>query len=291
MPGNGRRARQRRVAAAALRGARAGVSPAGALGGAVSARRPGRQRGADAGATRGCGAAGCELHEGEEVGRCRRGRPRGRRRHRRRPRPCNAVVNALGAWAARLRGPTPVPVHPVRGQIAVLRAARPPFRHAIYSGRGYAVSRRDGRILLGSTREAAGFEKRVTARRNGGRPGRRAGAGAAARRDADCRDLGGAAPGDGRTAGRWSGRDDGGERLRLATGHYRNGVLLAPITAQLVARCCAAKRTRGTNGCAPSDSRRSRHELRRPKAHFQSSRRRVTPEGCRRRSGGRGPCC
>ncbi|MDX2168252.1 MAG: glycine oxidase ThiO [Deltaproteobacteria bacterium] len=147
---------------------------------------------------------------------------------------CGTVVNALGAWAARVRGMTPLPVEPVRGQIAVLQARRPPFRHALYSPRGYAVARRDGRVLLGSTREAAGFEKRCTA----------GGLGAILSAGLELAPPLGALP----FTASWSGlrpgsadgrpivgRDPAVRGYIVATGHYRNGVLLAPLTADLVA--------------------------------------------------------
>lgn len=146
---------------------------------------------------------------------------------------CDAVVNAMGAWAGRVRGMTPLPVRPVRGQIGVVRAAKPLFRHAVYSPRAYAVARRDGRVLLGSTREPAGFDKRVTA------------GGIATVLDAALElspDLGGLPIVDA-----WAGLRPGSQDGRpivgadpavrgyyVATGHYRNGVLLAPLTASLI---------------------------------------------------------
>jgi glycine oxidase len=75
------------------------------------------------------------------------------------------VVNAAGAWAAQLRVPAgvaPPPVTPVRGQMLVLRAAPGAVRLPLYTRRAYLVPRIDGRVLLGSTRERAGFDKRVT---------------------------------------------------------------------------------------------------------------------------------
>jgi glycine oxidase len=78
-----------------------------------------------------------------------------------------AVVMACGAWAS-LIAPTdtrvpPVRIEPVRGQMLCFEALRRPFRHVIYSPRGYIVPRLDGRLLAGSTTEHAGFDKRVTA--------------------------------------------------------------------------------------------------------------------------------
>jgi len=178
--------------------------------------------------------AGCSVREGEEVKSvvAEHGRIAGIVTAAGRI-ACDAVINALGAWAGRVRGTTPLPVQPVRGQIAVVQAPRPTFRHAVYSARAYAVARRDGRVLLGSTREAVGFDKRVTA------------GGVAAILDAVLE----LAPGLGALplvdawAGLRPGSGDGRPIVAadpavrgyyVATGHYRNGVLLAPITAQVM---------------------------------------------------------
>jgi glycine oxidase len=147
---------------------------------------------------------------------------------------CDVFVNAAGAWAGTLAAGLPIPVAPVRGQMVAVDAGRPPFRHAIYSCRGYAVSRRDGRVLLGSTRERVGFDRRATA-------------GGIRRILAAGVEL---APGLGKAPVRqwWAGLrpatpdglpiigfDPAVSGYLVATGHYRNGILLAPITARLVA--------------------------------------------------------
>ncbi|MEO8602031.1 MAG: glycine oxidase ThiO [bacterium] len=181
-------------------------------------------------------AAGCALYEGEEVRAVvvERGAAVGVTTASQRV-ACGAVVNAMGAWAARVRGMTPLPVQPVRGQMAVVQAPRALFRHAVYSPQAYAVARRDGRVLLGSTREAVGFEKRCTA---GGIGGILAAA-------LELAPLLGGVP----LIETWSGlrpgsadgrpivsRDPAVRGYFVATGHYRNGVLLAPLTAEVVAQ-------------------------------------------------------
>lgn len=183
---------------------------------------------------RAAAAAGCVLREGEEVKAVVAERDRiagiatatGRIA-------CDAVVNAMGAWAGRVRGTTALPVQPVRGQIAVVQARRPPFRHAVCSARAYAVARRDGRVLLGSTREAAGFAKRVTAGGLASILGAALelapGLGALPLVDA----WAGLRPGsaDGRPI---IGADPAVRGYYVASGHDRNGVLLAPLTARLI---------------------------------------------------------
>lgn len=146
------------------------------------------------------------------------------------------VVVAGGAWASSLRieGAPGIQIEPVRGQMLCFKA-RPPFaRHVIYSPRGYLVPRMDGRLLSGSTTEHVGFNKRVTAggvhivRTHaveiapalGRLPLMEAWAGLRPRAPDDLPVLGQCA----QTRG-----------LFYALGHYRNGILLAPITGDLIA--------------------------------------------------------
>jgi glycine oxidase len=155
------------------------------------------------------------------------------------------VVNAAGAWAAQLRVPagvTPPPVIPVRGQMLVLRAAPGALRLALYTRRAYLVPRIDGRVLLGSTRECAGFDKRVTM-------------GAAAELlDAAAAMAPGLAGSSlvGAYAGLRPGTPDelpvlGAARdlagLFYATGLYRNGILLAPVVGAAIADLVVEGRT------------------------------------------------
>jgi glycine oxidase len=146
------------------------------------------------------------------------------------------AINAAGAWAGELRvpGARPVPVFPVRGQMLVLRGPLGILPRPLYSRRGYVVPRPDGRLLLGSTRERAGFEKRVTAS---------AAADLLAALGAMAPALGDLAL-EGAYAGLRPGTPDdrpilgaarGPRGLFYATGHYRSGILLAPATAEAVA--------------------------------------------------------
>ncbi len=125
-------------------------------------------------------------------------------------------------------------VEPVRGQMLCFEAAPPVVRHVVYSPRGYLVPRRDGRLLAGSTTEHAGFVKAVTA----------AGVQAITTHALEIAPAVGALP----LVDAWSGLRPRGasdspvvgaspevERLYFATGHYRNGILLAPRTAALLA--------------------------------------------------------
>jgi glycine oxidase len=144
------------------------------------------------------------------------------------------VVVAAGSWSGQLRVGSDPPVRPIRGQLLRLDWPRAPLARIVWGPRCYLVPRRDGTLLVGATVEDVGFDERATV--------------AAVRdlMDAVCEVL----P-DGWRAGFKEARvglrpaaPDGlpilGRSISLddvvyATGHYRNGVLLAPITAKLVA--------------------------------------------------------
>ena len=149
------------------------------------------------------------------------------------------VVLAAGAWSRAIGGLPPdrrPPVRPIKGQMLALRMdpADPLLTHVLWAPGAYLVPRRDGRLIVGATVEEKGFDTTVTA---GGlltlleaawraipaveelpvdeiwvghRPGSR-----------DDAPILGAGPLDG---------------LFYATGHHRNGILLAPVTADAMAR-------------------------------------------------------
>jgi glycine oxidase len=148
------------------------------------------------------------------------------------------VVIAAGAWSSLidLKGLSlpSIQVEPVRGQMLCFSANPNIARHVIYSPRGYLVPRRDGRLLAGSTVEQVGFDKRVTddgisaiksmaleiTAAIAGSPIIDSWAGFRPRAPDDLPVLGPCA-------------EIGG--LLYATGHYRNGILLAPITGLVIA--------------------------------------------------------
>ncbi|HEX4440536.1 MAG TPA: glycine oxidase ThiO [Thermoanaerobaculia bacterium] len=144
------------------------------------------------------------------------------------------VVDAAGAWAAFDLGlPFPVPVRPVRGQIVALRTEGAPPRRVVCSEDAYVLPRPDGTVLVGSTLESAGFRKAVTA----GAVARLIGAAVRL-----VPRLAEASPQDawsGLRPGTPDGRPILGDSpvrgLFFATGHFRSGILLAPVTARLVA--------------------------------------------------------
>ena len=147
------------------------------------------------------------------------------------------VVLAAGSWSSSIASSVPLPkmeVIPVRGQMLCFKASTNFASHVIYSARGYLIPRADGRLLAGSTTEEAGFDKRVTEE---GKQAIRSMAGEIAPALASI-------PVTEAWAGLRPRTRDGLpvigpfsniQGLIYATGHYRNGILLAPITGELIA--------------------------------------------------------
>jgi glycine oxidase len=150
--------------------------------------------------------------------------------------PCGALVVAGGAWSGEVAGwlGARLPVFPVRGQILALACLPPPVRHTIYTHTGYLVPKADGRVVVGATEDHAGFDARPTAS-GMGRLLTMAPALVPALAEAPFESAwAGLRPA---TADRLPllGPLPGWENVLLATGHYRNGILLAPITAERLA--------------------------------------------------------
>jgi glycine oxidase len=154
------------------------------------------------------------------------------------------VVVAAGVWSPRLSGLTEadrIPVRPVKGQIMRLHDPAGPglLQRVIRMGPTYITPRGDGRYVLGATSEERGFDTTVTA-------------GAAFELLRDAAEL---VPGvselvlDEFAAGLRPGTPDNlpvigpgsVEGLQWATGHRRGGILLAPVTAALVAGALAGE--------------------------------------------------
>ena len=148
------------------------------------------------------------------------------------------VVLAAGAWSGQIDGLPPaarIPVRPVKGQIMRLRDPAGPglLRRVVRFAGGYLLPRGDGRYVLGATMEERGFELAPTA-------------GAIHQLLRDAREL---VPGVSEleieeiAVGLRPGTPDNAPALGRAssagliwaTGHHRNGILLAPLTAELLA--------------------------------------------------------
>lgn len=148
------------------------------------------------------------------------------------------VILATGAWTSLIKTGENVlaalDIKPIRGQIFSFRTVKRLFERVIYSPRGYIVPRANGRIIAGATVEDAGFDKSST---KSGIESVRENALEIAPSLVNLE-----------ISEKWAGlrpfaRDGlpilGNapeiENLFIATAHYRNGILLAPITAKILA--------------------------------------------------------
>ena len=155
------------------------------------------------------------------------------------------VVLAAGCWSSQIPEAAPyAPTLPVRGQMAALRHSGTPIRHVLRSERGYLVPRgvqSPQTVVVGSTIENAGYEKRVT---SGGLEKILSAANELVPELAKAEII-----------ETWCGLRPGTpdqlpilgpvdvDGLVFATGHYRNGILLAPVTAKLIGEWITERRT------------------------------------------------
>jgi glycine oxidase len=153
----------------------------------------------------------------------------------------NWTVIAAGCFSATMEGVSAyAPVRPAKGQMVSLRADGLKIERVLWSEKVYLVPRNDGRILAGATVEYVGFDKHVTA-------------GGVQKILSDAIEL---APGlaNARIEETWAGlRPDTPDHLPIlgptdldgllmATGHFRSGVLLMPITARLISEWITEQR-------------------------------------------------
>lgn len=148
------------------------------------------------------------------------------------------VVNCAGAWSGQITtgqiGPRPFPTRPVKGQmLCLVMPSRTLIKHVIRSPKVYLIPRSDGRLLVGATVEEAGFDKRTDPATIQGLHQ------AALRLVPKLRDA--------RLLEDWAGLRPGTPDALpilgatatpgyyVATGHFRDGILLAPITAKVMA--------------------------------------------------------
>jgi glycine oxidase ThiO len=152
--------------------------------------------------------------------------------------PADVTILATGAWTSFIEigdtGPIDVDIKPIRGQMVAFSADSHILKKVIYGPNCYLVPKADGRVLAGATVEDVGFDKAVT--------------------DTAVDELRRSATGilpeiaNLNIVETWSGlrprstdelpvigKVAGIENLFIATGHYRNGILLAPLTAKIIA--------------------------------------------------------
>ena len=144
-------------------------------------------------------------------------------------------VVASGAWSGQLLAQCgfEAEIVPVRGQIVLLSTLSAPFRHIIECGPRYLVPRPDGRVLVGSTEEWVGFNKGTT---SAGIQGLLQFATSLSPMLADAKfeqSWSGLRP-HARRGAPFVGRLPGFVNLLVATGHFRGGLSLSPITARLI---------------------------------------------------------
>jgi glycine oxidase len=143
------------------------------------------------------------------------------------------IVNCAGAWSGQI-APRGFPTRPIKGQMLCLAAPSRGFlKHVIRSPEIYLIPRSDGRILVGTTVEDAGFDKR-TDPATMQRFHRAALAILPGLKNAKIlEDWAGLRPGTPDALPILGATDIPG--YYVATGHFRDGILLAPISAQLMA--------------------------------------------------------
>ena len=153
--------------------------------------------------------------------------------------PAEKVVNCAGAWSGQIP-PHAFPTRPVKGQmLCLVMPSRTLLKHVIRSPEAYLIPRSDGRLLVGATVEEAGFDKRTD--------------------PATIQRLHRAAVAlvpqlaNAKILEDWAGLRPGtpdalpilGETATpgyfVATGHFRDGILLAPITAEVMADVIAGR--------------------------------------------------
>jgi glycine oxidase len=163
------------------------------------------------------------------------------------------TIVASGAWAGIMLEmlDLAIPVRPVRGQIAAVSSVGIPLRTVIFGTSGYITPKKDGKIVIGATEDESGFQREVTLAGlasvlNGVMPyvpALHAAAfleawGGLRPATADGKPLLGPVPG-------WEG-------LSLAGGHFRNGILLSPVTAIRMADYLESGQTVGLEPLLPS---------------------------------------
>lgn len=147
-----------------------------------------------------------------------------------------SVVVASGAWSGQLLASTgiPLPVEPVRGQMLLYRTEPGVVKRILLDAAHYVIPRRDGRVLVGSTMERVGFDKSTT------------GEALTTLREAAARLVPALAhyPLERHWAGLRPGSPHGIpyisahpriEGLFVNAGHFRNGVVMGPASARLLA--------------------------------------------------------
>jgi glycine oxidase len=164
-----------------------------------------------------------------------------------------SVVNAAGAWAGALVGVPEfarVAVRPIAGEMLAIALPANAMRALVWLGHRYLVPRGDGRLLVGATVEDRGFDARVTAAGLHDLLDAALAVAPALASFAVVETWAGLRPGspDGRPV-LGATRLDG---YYVASGHYRNGILLTPVTAQALAELIVEGRSEAIAAFSPA---------------------------------------
>lgn len=151
-------------------------------------------------------------------------------------------IIASGAWTDGLLASVGVhvPIKPVRGQIALLNTGVPLFGRVLMIGARYLVPRPEGRVLIGSTEDDVGFDKRTTAQAVHDLIELGIGLVPALADAALERAWAGLRPGSGDGLP-FLGLAPGFDNLLIAAGHFRAGITLSPATARLLTELITGK--------------------------------------------------
>lgn len=148
------------------------------------------------------------------------------------------LLISTGAWVQEMSEPLGIriPVHPIRGQICAYawNEEREPLRHLVFTSQGYLVQKANGTLVCGASEDIAGFDTSVTDK--------------GIRRLTEWNKQVLPVLGEVQPFHRWAGlrpavldgrpligRLNDAGHVFVAAGHYRNGILLSPVTATLIA--------------------------------------------------------
>jgi glycine oxidase len=149
------------------------------------------------------------------------------------------IVNCAGAWSGQI-APHAFPTRPVKGQMLyLLSPSHNLLMHVIRAPEAYLIPRSDGRILVGTTTEEAGFDKRTDVGTIQRLHDAAIGLIPELRNAKILEDWAGLRPGT--PDGLPIMGETSTQGYYVATGHFRDGILLAPITARIMADVIAGK--------------------------------------------------
>jgi glycine oxidase len=144
-------------------------------------------------------------------------------------------IIAAGAWSRKVMGryALHLDVRPMRGQMLLFKFDVPPVHHVVLQGEVYLIPRRDGHLLVGSTLEDAGFDRRTTDTARNMLQQRAQGLLPQLHNMSPVRHWAGLRPASPRNIPA-IGRHPNLKNLYLNTGHFRYGVTMAPASAEIL---------------------------------------------------------